>query len=216
MSFPFVAAYVQELSEDDGVPSYSFKQQHDTEVKIRACSAELAEMSGGFGGVPGNEAHGGYAFCGTAALALMGALELVDVKRLMRWTVRRQMRLEGGFQGRVNKLVDACYSYWVGAIMAIVHPTSSEVSSFDWAFDRLRLQEYLLASSQCGTGGMRDKPPMRSDMYHTCYALAGLSIAQNASDCQVLGVTENALVPINPVLNLVDRRVESAQRFFLA
>ena len=23
-----------------------------------------------------------------------------------------QCRLEGGFQGRTNKLVDSCYSYW--------------------------------------------------------------------------------------------------------
>ena len=26
--------------------------------------------------------------------------------------MRRQVRLEGGFQGRTNKLVDSCYSFW--------------------------------------------------------------------------------------------------------
>ena len=30
------------------------------------------------------------------------------------WAVHRQMRFEGGFQGRTNKLVDGCYSFWVG------------------------------------------------------------------------------------------------------
>lgn len=30
------------------------------------------------------------------------------------------MRYEGGFQGRSNKLVDGCYSYWQGAVMPIV------------------------------------------------------------------------------------------------
>lgn len=30
------------------------------------------------------------------------------------------MRYEGGFQGRTNKLVDGCYSYWQGAIIPIV------------------------------------------------------------------------------------------------
>jgi Prenyltransferase and squalene oxidase repeat len=28
------------------------------------------------------------------------------------WLCHRQMRLEGGFQGRTNKLVDGCYSFW--------------------------------------------------------------------------------------------------------
>lgn len=30
------------------------------------------------------------------------------------------MRLEGGFQGRTNKLVDACYSFWQGGACAIL------------------------------------------------------------------------------------------------
>ena len=28
------------------------------------------------------------------------------------WLLRRQVKLEGGFQGRTNKLVDSCYSFW--------------------------------------------------------------------------------------------------------
>lgn len=34
---------------------------------------------GGLAGEPGNEAHGGYAFCGVAALALLGRLDALDV-----------------------------------------------------------------------------------------------------------------------------------------
>jgi protein farnesyltransferase subunit beta len=30
------------------------------------------------------------------------------------------MKLEGGFQGRTNKLVDACYSFWQGGAAAII------------------------------------------------------------------------------------------------
>ena len=30
------------------------------------------------------------------------------------------MKLEGGFQGRTNKLVDSCYSYWQGAAFVVV------------------------------------------------------------------------------------------------
>jgi hypothetical protein len=35
------------------------------------------------------------------------------------WLLRRQVRLEGGFQGRTNKLVDSCYSFWQGAALAM-------------------------------------------------------------------------------------------------
>ena len=38
---------------------------------------------GGFGGVPGMEAHGGYAFCGIAALTLLGHERLCDLDALL-------------------------------------------------------------------------------------------------------------------------------------
>ena len=36
------------------------------------------------------------------------------------WLSARQMAVEGGFQGRSNKLVDGCYSFWQGATFAVV------------------------------------------------------------------------------------------------
>jgi protein farnesyltransferase subunit beta len=35
------------------------------------------------------------------------------------WLLRRQVKLEGGFNGRTNKLVDSCYSFWQGAALAM-------------------------------------------------------------------------------------------------
>lgn len=91
---------------------------------------------GGFGGEPGNEAHGGYNFCALAGLLLLGRrrggtsqelgqgqglgheylgeleVERCDLDAQEGWLLRRQGRLEGGFQGRTNKLVDSCYSFW--------------------------------------------------------------------------------------------------------
>lgn len=85
---------------------------------------------GGFGGCPGMEAHGGYAFCGIATLALLNRTQLCDVDALLRWCVNRQMRLEGGFQGRTNKLVDGCYSFWQGAAIPIISAILSKQGSF--------------------------------------------------------------------------------------
>lgn len=39
---------------------------------------------------------------------------------LQHWAVNRQMRFEGGFQGRTNKLVDGCYSFWVGGLFPLL------------------------------------------------------------------------------------------------
>jgi prenyltransferase beta subunit len=82
--------------------------------------AKCQTHEGGMGGEPGNEAHGGYAFCAFAALVILDEVHKVDVHRLLHWAAQRQMPLEGGFQGRTNKLVDGCYSYWVGGLFPLV------------------------------------------------------------------------------------------------
>ncbi|KAI9895154.1 hypothetical protein PsorP6_019348 [Peronosclerospora sorghi] len=76
---------------------------------------------GGFGGEPGNEAHGGYAFCAVATVYILGAVDQIrDLPGLLHWLANRQMLFEGGYQGRTNKLVDGCYSFWQGAVPALL------------------------------------------------------------------------------------------------
>lgn len=90
----------------------------DTFLKTRdSCQT----YEGGFAGVPGGEAHGGYSYCAIAALSLLGSLKKCNLKSLRKWTANRQMKLEGGFSGRTNKLVDACYSFWQGAVFPLIH-----------------------------------------------------------------------------------------------
>lgn len=74
---------------------------------------------GGFGGEPGNEAHGGYNYCALATLLILKSAHLCDMAAQESWLLRRQVKLEGGFQGRTNKLVDSCYSFWQGAALAM-------------------------------------------------------------------------------------------------
>jgi len=85
--------------------------------------ASCQTFEGGFGGEPFAEAHGGYTFCATAAVYILQGPFLkkyVDVEGLLGWLARRQMSFEGGFNGRANKLVDGCYSFWQGGAIAIV------------------------------------------------------------------------------------------------
>lgn len=58
---------------------------------------------------------------------------------LQRWLAQRQMRFEGGFQGRTNKLVDGCYSFWQAGAFPVVHSVlSKQDTSLDctsWMFN---------------------------------------------------------------------------------
>jgi protein farnesyltransferase subunit beta len=75
------------------------------------------------------EAHGGYTFCALASWVLLRPYvpadddaPHVDTRRLLRWLVHMQgSEIElGGFKGRTNKLVDGCYSWWVGGAFALL------------------------------------------------------------------------------------------------
>ncbi|CAD6991177.1 protein farnesyltransferase subunit beta [Ceratitis capitata] len=166
---------------------------------------------GGFGGAPDLEAHGGYTFCGIAALALLDEGYKCDTQQLLKWNLQRQMPFEGGFQGRTNKLVDGCYSFWVGATIPITQAIIQEGESLkESLFDTGALQEYILLCCQKANGGLIDKPGKPQDLYHTCYTLSGVSIAQHSSfsfNPQVLGDPVNELLPTHPLFNVPPRAV---------
>lgn len=186
---------------------------------IAACQT----YEGGFGGAPGLEAHGGYSFCAAAALAMLGTDAAIDLHGLLRWTVNRQMQFEGGFQGRTNKLVDGCYSFWQGALIPIVQAliTKDEPETRAFMkkpfFHREALQEYILICCQRPSGGLIDKPGKASDPYHTCYTLSGLSIAQHCDADQpplILGCDINELLPTHPIHNIPPRCALNSFKYF--
>ncbi|XP_064781821.1 protein farnesyltransferase subunit beta isoform X1 [Oncorhynchus masou masou] len=131
----------------------------DTPTWIVSCQ----NWEGGLGGVPGLEAHGGYTFCGMAAMVILGKEHMLDLKSLLRWVASRQMRYEGGFQGRCNKLVDGCYSFWQAGLLPLLHRAlfkggDSTLSLQKWMFEQQALQEYVLLCCQNPAGGLLDKP----------------------------------------------------------
>ena len=141
---------------------------------------------------PLGEAHGGYTYCALASWVLLKPfIDLqekkpsINLKSLTRWLVYMQgTKAElGGFKGRTNKLVDACYSWWVAGCFPLLRALGVGVprhsvdppevvaendGSEGWSdvddeaqdlFDRIGLQEYLLYAGQHPVGGLRDKPP---------------------------------------------------------
>ena len=82
--------------------------------------ASCQTYEGGITCVPFGEAHGGYTFCGLAALLILGESHKIDINRLLEWLANRQLTEEGGFNGRINKLVDSCYNFWQGATFELI------------------------------------------------------------------------------------------------
>ncbi|KAA0053672.1 protein farnesyltransferase subunit beta [Cucumis melo var. makuwa] len=132
-------------------PSGGFRMHDQGEIDVRACYTAISVASilnilddelvqnvgnyiqscqtfeGGIAGEPGSEAHGGYTFCGLATLILINEVHRLDLRSLLDWVVFRQAGLECGFQGRTNKLVDGCYSFWQGGVCSLLKRLSLDI-----------------------------------------------------------------------------------------
>merc|ERR1719347_1593611 len=134
---------------------------------------------GGIGQGPGLEAHGGSTYCGVAALSLMGCLPSLPAhtrQGIVRWCVARQGRgsdraggAGAGFQGRPNKPEDTCYSFWVGATLALL-------GKLDHCKPELARQ-FVLSTQDPVTGGLAKWVDTVPDPLHTYLGLSGLAIA---------------------------------------
>jgi geranylgeranyl transferase type-1 subunit beta len=135
----------------------------------------------------GQESHGGSTYCAVAALVLMGRLdELPEKDALVHWCVMRQGL---GFQGRINKPSDCCYSFWIGATLTML-------GHYDLV-DFEMVKGHTLAC-QARTGGFSKIPDVYPDVLHTYMALCGLSLGGDPE-----------VAPIDPALGF--RRDIAAQ-----
>lgn len=237
-------SFLRRMKQPDG--SFIMHEGGEADVRGAYCALSVAKLTntftpslfegtaewvikcqtyeGGFGGVPGMEAHGGYTFCGFAALVFLEREMLCNLKKLLRWLVNRQMRFEGGFQGRTNKLVDGCYSFWQGGAFPLLHKVlfslgNESLSMEGWLFDQDALQEYILLCCQDPSGGLIDKPGKHRDYYHTCYLLSGLSVAQHfgggiLGSSRVLGDPANELITVHPLYNVGTENAVAALKYF--
>jgi protein farnesyltransferase subunit beta len=233
------------------MPDGSFRMHDDGECDVRGsyCALSVASLcdllddeltagaaewlascqtyEGGFGASPGEEAHGGYTFCGLAAAIILGRVDALRLPALAYWATQRQLPQMGGFQGRTNKLVDSCYSFWQGGAFPLLQAALAEqgqmpASGATPLFDAPALLDYLLICAQCAPGGLRDKPGRSRDFYHTCYALSGLSVAASAALSEASWSAEAAVPPewlsqlqlTNPLYNIVASKAEHAIAYF--
>lgn len=142
----------------------------------------------GIGQGPFLESHGGSTFCAVASLALMRRLEEAfpppDLEGLKRWCIMRQ---QTGFQGRPNKPVDTCYSFWIGASLELL-------GCLEWV-DKKWNRGYVLSTQGEYTGGFSKWPDTHPDPLHSYLGLCGLSIQGEGGLrplCVSLNITQRA------------------------
>ena len=159
---------------------------HGVADYVLSCITYEGGIAGDEGGL---EAHGGYGYCGLATLGILSRFlgseffterkEKLD--KILWWVCQRQMSIEGGFNGRANKLVDSCYSFWQGASLVILRDLFEfarlPVGTNFW-LNQEALEKYIVCACQCESGGLRDKPGKNPDYYHSCYALSGLAVVK--------------------------------------
>ena len=135
---------------------------------VKACQ----NFDGGFGVAPGAESHSGQIFTCLAALSIAGELDSFlgeeGKDRLGAWLSERQLDDSGGLNGRPMKLVDVCYSWWVGSSLAMIE-------RLHW-IDKRKLTNFILKCQDSGEGGISDRPGDMVDVFHTHFGIAGLSL----------------------------------------
>ncbi|PWN28876.1 terpenoid cyclases/Protein prenyltransferase [Jaminaea rosea] len=159
--------------------------------KERAVQGVLScvNFDGGFGRVQGAESHAAQAFTCLGILSILSSLDRLPYQgqRAAAWLSERQLP-GGGLNGRPQKLEDVCYSWWVLSSLSILR-------KLDW-IDGEKLRRFILSAQDPDLGGIADRPGNVSDVYHTFFGCAGLSL---------LG--HEGLQPIDPVYAMPQRVV---------
>ena len=122
---------------------------------------------GGYGQGPYLESHGGSTFCAIASLYLLDQLQdISDHTDTIQWLLKRQI---SGFQGRVNKPADTCYSFWIGASLQMLKSC---------CFIHSQEQDSFLQKTQCSHGGFGKDADSYPDLMHSYMGLSGLCIQE--------------------------------------
>lgn len=178
-------------------------------------------FEGGLGPEPYSEAHGGYSFCGIGALIMLNQLDKINIEKFMNWLVNKQMSVEGGFQGRTNKLVDSCYSLWQGGVFNMLMNYDKKRFTYDseLLYDQLALQAYILFCCQANGGGLIDKPGKNPDLFHTNYAMLGLALSQKTtleSDFTLSLSYDDKIsfAEIDPIFTINTEKIKNAKKYY--
>lgn len=215
-----IKAHVRDLQQADGsflsTPGYT---EHD--VRFSYCAFAISYLlndwsfmdmekavqymlqcqhyEGAFAQEPGLESHAGSTYCVVAALALAQRLDVIPYReRLEQWVLSRQVSWSG-FQGRVEKEPDTCYSFWCGA--------TAKILGCHAAIDAISDVRYIL-SAQSPMGGIAKVPGNPPDIIHSYLSYVALSMHQHDQYSE----TALPLLSVSPAINLSEPSIAWLQR----
>ncbi len=136
----------------------------------------LQTYTGGFAWNKEGEAHAGITYCVVASLSILKATDrILDIEKLVEFLTNRFV---GGFNGRLNKPADCCYSFWCLASLKLLGGNC--FTYFDE--EELTQSATSLFNLECsGKGGFAKYPQFAGkypDIYHTFYALSSFSLME--------------------------------------
>ncbi|KAL0216453.1 hypothetical protein P9112_008637 [Eukaryota sp. TZLM1-RC] len=131
-------------------------------------------IDGGFGATPYGESHAGSTFCAIASLFLMNKLDLITSvkRRILRFLHGLQTQ---GLHGRLAKADDSCYTYWVGATVAILDPDSLHLFKQSNLIDFISTCTHQVSQSPRAVAVAKN-PESLPDPMHASLGLAGLLV----------------------------------------
>ncbi|KAJ8932951.1 hypothetical protein NQ314_014330 [Rhamnusium bicolor] len=158
MRFVFCAACISHILDDwSGM---------DVDLMVDFILKSIS-YDGGIGQGPDLESHCGSTFCAVASLALsknLHKLTKAQLHALRRWLLSR---FDAGFNGRPNKPIDTCYSFWTGGALKIL-------GAYQFIEDDKNNQFVLMTQDRYG--GFSKWINSIPDPMHTYFGLAGLSL----------------------------------------
>lgn len=150
----------------------------------KAAQFLVNQFKSGFGMA---ESHLAYTFCAVAGLRILEKIQHKQyinddmTEKIIDFTINRQTEF-GGFNGRPNKHVDGCYTYWAIATIKLLGIQYLEL------IQREDLLKFCVNCCQEDDGfGLRDKPDVLPDSYHSCYVLGGLWVL-SGGNAEELGI----------------------------
>jgi len=159
MRFIYCACAISHMLDD-----WSSVNKFKVYQYIIACQS----YDGGIAQGPLQESHGGSTYCAVASLHLLGMLDTFPRKQaLIQWCLERQVT-GSGFQGRINKVPDTCYSFWIGGALTLLGAHSFT------HFPSLRGHSF--ACQHDVYGGLSKWEDTYPDVLHTYLGMCGLAM----------------------------------------
>lgn len=97
----------------------------------------------------------------------LDCLNEYQIHRLKQWCLNRQ---DKGFNGRVNKPIDSCYSFWIGATLELIEML--QFTNYEGNVN------YIFETFDDITGGFSKWPGFSPDPLHTYMGICALSLVK--------------------------------------